>query len=96
VFVAAGTGIRRGVSLPSRSILDIAPVLLHALGLPIPTDLEGRIPEALFEPDYLRSHPITFDAPLEKSFAAAAQSAAVDPRMEAEVVGHLRALGYME
>ncbi len=96
VFVAAGPGVRRGVSMPSRSILDIAPVMLHALGLPIPADLEGRVPEALFEPEYLRSHPIRFDVPVERSFAAAAQSAGVDPRMEAEVVGHLRALGYME
>jgi hypothetical protein len=82
--------------MSSLSILDVAPVLLHMLGLPIPTDLEGRVPEALFEPDYLRSHPMAFAAAAGSSFGAATLTPEVDPRMEAEVVGHLRALGYME
>src|SRR5262249_28068289 len=41
VFVANGPGIRAGISVPPLSILDIAPILLHSLGLPIPEDLEG-------------------------------------------------------
>jgi hypothetical protein len=82
--------------MPSASILDVAPVILHALGLPVPAELEGRVPEELFEPEYLRSHPIWFDTPGERAFAAAAPSSEIDPRMQAEVVGHLRALGYME
>jgi predicted AlkP superfamily phosphohydrolase/phosphomutase len=96
VFVAAGKGMQRGVSLPSLSILDVAPLLLYKLGLPIPEDMEGRVPEALFEPEYLRAHPIAFEASTSISTEMAAHIPEVDPRMEAEVMGQLRALGYME
>lgn len=96
VFVAAGPGIRRGVSMPLLSILDVAPVLLHTLGLPIPEDLEGRVPGALFEPEYLRLHPIAFESPTRSSSLTGVQLPEPDRRMEAEVMGQLRALGYME
>jgi predicted AlkP superfamily phosphohydrolase/phosphomutase len=94
VFIAAGPGIRRGISISRLSILDVAPILLYTMGLPVPEDLEGRVAEALFDPQYFRSHPITFEAPT-RSFSAA-KLFEVDPRMETEVMGHLRALGYME
>ena len=95
VFLAAGPGIRRGISVSPLSILDICPLLLYTLGLPIPEDLEGRVPEALFEPQHLRTHPTAFEAVPRKPAAKAAE-AAVDPRMQADVMGQLRALGYME
>jgi predicted AlkP superfamily phosphohydrolase/phosphomutase len=96
VFVATGEGMRRGVSLSSLSILDITPLLLYTLGLPLSEDLEGQVPEALFEPAYFRSHPIVFEAAAGGSSATAEKLAAVDPAMEEEVMGQLRALGYME
>jgi len=96
VFVASGKGMRRGVSLDPTSILDVAPLLLYTLGLPIPEDLEGRVPEELFEQPFLRSHPITFEAPNSLSVPEEPELSEIDPRMEAEVMGQLRALGYME
>jgi predicted AlkP superfamily phosphohydrolase/phosphomutase len=96
VFVAAGKGMRRGISLPSLSILDVAPLLLYTLGLPIPEDLEGRVPGAVFELEHLRSHPIGFAAPHPLPSPKTAELPEIDPRMEAEVMGQLRALGYME
>jgi predicted AlkP superfamily phosphohydrolase/phosphomutase len=96
VFVAAGKGIRRGISIPALSILDVAPVLLYSLGLPIPRDYEGRVPQALFKRDYLASHPVEYESPVQRVAAVAAQPAPDDSQMEAELIGQLRALGYME
>ncbi|MBV9745354.1 MAG: alkaline phosphatase family protein [Acidobacteriia bacterium] len=95
VFVAAGQGIRPGASLSSLSILDVAPSILYSLGLPIPEDLEGRVPKVLFEPEHLRTHPVAFAA-ASGAHAPAEELPEMDPRMEAEVMGQLRALGYME
>jgi predicted AlkP superfamily phosphohydrolase/phosphomutase len=39
VFLASGPGVRQGVSLPQLSILDVAPTVLHALGLAVPGDM---------------------------------------------------------
>jgi hypothetical protein len=49
VFLAKGPGLRRGASAGELSILDVAPTLLHGLGLPVPEDLEGRVPAEAFE-----------------------------------------------
>lgn len=94
VFVAKGQGIRRGISMSPLSILDVAPTLLYTLGLRVPENLEGRVAEALFEPQYFRSHPIAFEAPTRSS--STVQLPEADPRMETEVMDQLRALGYME
>ena len=88
--------MRRGVSLSGLSILDVTPVLLHQLGLPVPQDLEGQVPEAIFEPGYLRSHPVVFANQAADSQALPAPFPAMDVQMESDVIGQLRALGYME
>lgn len=96
VFIAAGEGVRRAHSLSGLSILDVAPTLLYMLDVPVPKDLEGRVPEALFEPEHLRAHPISLETASRPQLAKAAQVPAMDARMEEEVMGQLRALGYME
>src|SRR5262249_39020065 len=50
IFLAAGPGIREGASVDELSIVDVAPLLLHQLGLPAPEDMAGSVPEAIFEP----------------------------------------------
>lgn len=96
VFVASGPGIRHGISLSSMSILDVAPVLLYALGLPIPEDLEGCVREELFESVYLRQEPVRFGEPAEASSSGQRPSPVLPASMEAEVIQHLRSLGYVE
>ena len=38
-------------------ILDVAPLILYSLGLPIPSNLEGSVPGQVFEPGFWASHP---------------------------------------
>ena len=97
VFFARGPGIRKSASTESLSILDVAPTMLHALGIAIPRELEGRVPDALFESGYLDSHPVAFEGtPRSTAAAAGSEAAAPDPTMQEDVIGQLRALGYME
>ena len=96
VFVTAGRGVRRGCSIPALSLLDISPLLLYMLGLPVPQDLEGKVPEMAFEPEYFRSNPVSFEASRSTSSIPATQFPEVDLRMDADVMSQLRALGYME
>ncbi|MBI3781652.1 MAG: hypothetical protein HY278_11450 [candidate division NC10 bacterium] len=39
----AGPPIKKGMALPRTAIEDVVPTLLYLLGLPIPTDLDGRV-----------------------------------------------------
>jgi predicted AlkP superfamily phosphohydrolase/phosphomutase len=48
IFVGHGPSFGKGASVDPLSILDVAPLILTLLGIPVPSDLEGRVPaEAL-------------------------------------------------
>jgi len=95
IFIAAGPGIRSGASVEELSIVDVAPLLLHSVGLPVPEDMAGSVPEAIFEPGELERRPVRRAAP---SPAPAAAPAPVEfaPEEQAAVMERLRALGYVE
>ena len=58
--MAMGKDIRAGVKLRRASIMDIAPTLLHDLQMPIPSDMDGRVLEEIFNQDFLRRVPISY------------------------------------
>ena len=43
MLILYGEGIRRGVRLPDVRLVDVAPTLLAAAGLPVPAGLDGRV-----------------------------------------------------
>ena len=94
IFIAAGPEIRRGVRLEPLSILDVAPLLLHQLGLPIPAVLEGHLPVGAVEPQALTSRPPRYDD-ISPALTGVGD-AALDPEAEAEILERLQALGYVE
>ncbi len=98
VFVAAGPGIRKGVVLPQLRILDVAPVVLHSLGLPVPVELEGRVPAQAYENnigvDYAR---LSLPSVQQPSSAESAKNggAELTEEDERELLRRMRALGYI-
>jgi predicted AlkP superfamily phosphohydrolase/phosphomutase len=99
IFVARGPALCRGRKLAALSILDVPPLILYSLGLPIPNDLEGRVPTAALESAALRDRPVQTAA-----FPTAAPvptddmppGPLLDEEAEAEILKRLRALGYVE
>jgi predicted AlkP superfamily phosphohydrolase/phosphomutase len=99
VFMAAGPGIRAGVTLPALSILDIAPLVLCSLGLPIPADFEGRLPTAAIQPSLLRKGTLSSGGPTEPTKDGRAdtdEEHVLSPEDEKIMADRLRALGYIE
>ncbi|MBI3921399.1 MAG: alkaline phosphatase family protein [Armatimonadetes bacterium] len=43
ILIAVGEGIKRGTHVPEAEIVDIAPTILHMMGLGVPEDMDGRI-----------------------------------------------------
>jgi len=43
ILVAGGPEIRRGEEIDNARIIDIAPTVLHAMGLPVPDDIDGSV-----------------------------------------------------
>lgn len=99
IFIARGPGLRQKAQLSALSILDIAPLILYTLGLPVPGDLEGQVPREAFEPTTLHVKPVQTASPLDPLARRAAESYAgpvLDAEAEAEILRRLRALGYVE
>lgn len=58
VFLARGPGIRKGRRIKDASVMDIAPTVLHLLGLPAARDMGGRILTEIFAPGSPASRPL--------------------------------------
>ena len=74
------------------SVLDVAPLLFHLAGAPVPDDLEGELREELLEPRWLAAHPVV-RAPASALPGLPAATAATEP--DPALVETLRALGYV-
>ena len=97
VFMARGPGIRQGRSLPALSIIDVAPTLVHSLGLPVPSDLEGHVAAQIFEPASFQARPIRVGEPTQvpEPFPQR-RDRKEDKEGEAQVLERLKQLGYVE
>lgn len=75
-------------------IESIAPTVLHLLGLPVPTAMDGPVCTTLLTQEFLMAHPVRFvdDGPEAAAPIGGWQSG----EDEAQVAEHLRALGYLE
>jgi tetratricopeptide (TPR) repeat protein len=59
VIILAGPGIRAGVTLDGAHVLDVTPTLIHLAGLPVADDLEGRLLDDAFTPQWRGAHPVS-------------------------------------
>jgi predicted AlkP superfamily phosphohydrolase/phosphomutase len=100
VFIAAGPGIQPGRRPSPLPLVDVTPMMLHSLGLPVPTDLEGQVPRDVFVPAFLKERPVRTGAPTCAPDPFADRYEAAEPALgaeaEVEMVARLRALGYLE
>lgn len=87
--------MRRGYRLQGATLLDIAPTLLHALGLPVGDDMDGRVLTRAFEPAWRERFPVRHVATWERAVSAEPHPAR-DPRLDEKVLEDLRTLGYID
>ena len=50
VLIASGAGVRSGAKPEGATLLDVAPTILHLLGVPVPVEMDGRPLDELFDP----------------------------------------------
>ncbi len=94
VFLASGPQMAAGPVLGA-GLADVAPTLLHILGVPVPVDMDGRVLEEALQPAWRTAHPIAQqvmgDEPLQ-----AGDTEAYSASEEAMVRQRLRDLGYLD
>jgi predicted AlkP superfamily phosphohydrolase/phosphomutase len=94
VFLARGPSFRTG-DLEGAEIVDVAPTVLHAMGLQVPASVEGEVLDVFAD-----GTPAAESGPEYYDFiggeAATAGGVGDDDDREAEVKDRLRELGYLE
>ncbi len=95
IFIMKGDGIKKNTTLQETSIMDVAPTILYLLGLPIPTDMDGRVLEEALTSSYLSLNPIRYakEAKDSRRFFLKKRNEVFEDN--AEVKSRLRALGYI-
>jgi predicted AlkP superfamily phosphohydrolase/phosphomutase len=94
ILVARAPAFKNGAKIETPRLIDIAPTLLHLLGVPVPEDMDGCVLVDVFRQGFLAEHPLT---------AGAASGTSGDDRPSgyteeesAKVEERLQALGYLE
>ena len=62
ILIANGPAFKRGACLKGARMIDLAPTLLHLAGVSVPDDMEGLVLADAYEPSFLDSHPVEFQA----------------------------------
>ncbi len=88
IVILAGAGVKADTRLERASILDLTPTILHAMGVPVPQELDGRVLQEAF----VRPSPVAYST--ENIYKdPAAGSVSLDEEME-QVQEKLRGWGY--
>jgi predicted AlkP superfamily phosphohydrolase/phosphomutase len=94
IFVINGKEILGGKEIQGAKIIDVAPTVLHLMGLPVPANMDGMVLTEVFSPSFLEEHPITYDGPTQGGMAKEAGKVLSEDEEET-VKARLRALGYL-
>ncbi|MGI8956376.1 MAG: alkaline phosphatase family protein [Chthoniobacterales bacterium] len=94
VVVGRAPAFKTGVEIQDAHLIDIAPTILHLLGVSVPEDMDGTVLTSAFRPEFLAENSV-------RSGAASGTSGGDRPsgytdEESAKVEERLQALGYLE
>lgn len=92
ILIAAGPMVRAGARAGAAGIVDVAPTVLHLLGLPVPTYMDGRVLEEVLDADWLQVNPPSYR---ETELGNGEAGTAYSPEEAARIEEHLKDLGYV-
>ena len=91
LIVLSGANIVAGPMAPAGE-RDVAPTVLHLLGLPVSDELEGRVLEEALAPAFRAAHPVR----RVPSYGLRPQGRPAESAFDREMLEELRSLGYIQ
>ncbi|MEW6066921.1 MAG: alkaline phosphatase family protein [Nitrospirota bacterium] len=93
VFMAKGESIKKGVKINMASIIDVAPTLLYASNIPVPTYMDGKVLLSIFNDAYTAANkPAYEDTPISEKIRSSRE---LTREEEEELKKRLEGLGYL-
>ena len=99
ILILSGDGVRNTSATTNLRIEDVTATTLYLLGIPVPTDMDGRVITDAFDASFVQMNPVEFvEASSLTTSPATDESASPWESEEDErnVKEHLRALGYLD
>jgi predicted AlkP superfamily phosphohydrolase/phosphomutase len=94
IFLAEGPAIRPGTTLSGAKIIDVAPTILHLLGVAVPKDMDGRALVDMLDTDHTSADVAIGAAAGDGQFAAMDSTYTEEDTVV--IAERLRALGYID
>ncbi len=97
VIIMNGPQIIPNKEIYGTTVLDITPMALYLLGLPVGEDMDGRVIDDAIVRDYLKNHPVETIETYEggNEFEDLTVPEDVDESISNEMVARLKSLGYI-
>jgi predicted AlkP superfamily phosphohydrolase/phosphomutase len=95
VLIAHGAAVgggRPGRTLTGARIIDVAPTILHLLGCPVPSDMDGAPLGEALDVGFLDEQPVQRCEPVRPHFGGGPE---LTPQERDEIIARLRDLGYV-
>jgi predicted AlkP superfamily phosphohydrolase/phosphomutase len=97
LFAIKGEGVESGKEIKGARIIDLAPTILYLLGLPLVSEMDGRVLEDAVSRRYLDANPICYEEiSLDKEEVGEVKEDVYDEEESKRVAERLRGLGYIE
>ena len=95
IFAAYGRDIASCKKV-SASIMDVAPTVLYNMGLPIHNEMDGKVLNEIFSPDFQVEHRINYTDIVPSHRTGEDYKDGYSDTDEKEIAGRLRDLGYLD
>ena len=97
MLIMNGPGIRAGAEIEGAIIHDVAPTVLHAMGLSVPSDMDGQILGQAFDDGYMELFPPRLTPTSAAPSTVDGESVGTDytEEGEKEILERLQGLGYL-
>jgi predicted AlkP superfamily phosphohydrolase/phosphomutase len=92
IFLAQGPGLKKGETLGLAHLLDLAPTILHIMGLEVPSEMDGELLKEAFLPEYLDSRVVRYT---DSSAEVRPNQFRYSEGEEQEILDRLEGLGYL-
>lgn len=100
IFIGHGPDIRKGGHIAPIDLLDMTPLMLYLLGLPVPENLEGRVPSEILEKTALETRPVEHGnatvTPHSQSGSDSGSGDGPTPEEKEALIKQMKLLGYMD